>query len=98
MFSRLSKDSEHLLGVHLEFFCADSDSDVNKEKRENRVTPSKILVVDIVKEIIEEDAMIRKLKSQREQEVAIQQIQTHQRNLKVKKDLNHRWIKLIKKI
>ena len=41
--------------------------------------------MDIVKEIIEEEAMSVKLKITEKKEVAIQQIQTHQRNLKVKK-------------
>ena len=50
------------MGVHLELFCANSDSDVNKKRREKRVTPSKILVMDIVKNIIEEDAMRGELK------------------------------------
>ena len=40
--------------------------------------------MDINKDIIEENAMSEKLKSTEKQEVAIQQIQTHQRILKVK--------------
>ena len=41
--------------------------------------------MDIGNDFIEENAMSRKLKLQRKQEVAIQQNQTHQRILKVKK-------------
>ena len=51
--------------------------------------------MDITEEIKEEETMIRNIKTT---ENVIQQKQKIQRNLKVKKDLNHRWINLIKKI
>ena len=44
------------------FFLSESNSDVNKKKKKKRVTPSKILVMDINKGFIEENAMSRKLK------------------------------------
>ena len=53
--------------------------------------------MNIDKDIIEENAMSGELNITDKQEVEIQQIQTHQRNLKVKKNLIHHWIKLIQK-
>ena len=54
--------------------------------------------MDITEEIREQEAMSGKIKSQRIKKGVIQQIQKIQRNLKVKKYLNHNWINLIQKI
>ena len=50
------------MGVFLAFYRADSDSDVNKKKREKRGTPSKILVIDITEKIREEEKMSGNIK------------------------------------
>ena len=60
--------------------------------------PSKILVMDITEEIREEETMSGNIKSQRIKKGVILQKQKIQRNLKVKKDLNHHWINLIQNI
>ena len=54
--------------------------------------------MDINKGFTEEMAMSGKLKMTEKQEVAVQHNQTHQRILKVKKDLNHHWDKWIQKM
>ena len=54
--------------------------------------------MDITEEIREEESMSGKLKTTENKKGVIQQIQKNQRNLKVKKDQNHHWINLIKKI
>ena len=54
--------------------------------------------MNITEEIREEEAMSRKLKITENKKGVMQQIQKHQKNLKVKKDLNHRWIKMIQNI
>ena len=53
--------------------------------------------MDITEEIREEEAMSRNIKSKRIKKGVIQQIQKIQRNSKVKKYLNHRWINLNQK-
>ena len=94
----MSWNSEPLLGILRDFYCADSDSDVNKKKIEKRGIPNKILVMDIIEEIIEEVTMSGNIKITENKKGIIQQKQKIQRNLKLKKDLNHRWINLIQKI
>ena len=54
--------------------------------------------MDIPEEIREEEAMIGKLETTEKKNGVIQQLQKNQRNLKVKNDLNHRWINLTQKI
>ena len=50
------------MGVCLDFYRADSDSGINKKKREKRETPSKILVMDITEEIRKEETMSGNIK------------------------------------
>ena len=54
--------------------------------------------MDITEEIREEVTMSGNIKKYRIKQGMIQQKQNIQRNLKVIKDLNHRWINLIQKI
>ena len=54
--------------------------------------------MDITEEIREEETMSGNIKITENKKGVIQQKQKIQRNLKVKKDLNHRWIRLIKNI
>ena len=56
------------------------------------------MVVDITEEIREDETMSGNIKITENKKGMIQQKQKIQRNLKVKKDLNHRWINLIQKI
>ena len=91
-------NTQQVLGVCLDLYRADSDSGVNKKKREKRGTPSKILVMDIIEDIREEVTMIGNIKTTENKKGVIQQKQKIQINIKVKKYLNHRWINLIQKI
>ena len=54
--------------------------------------------MDITEEIREEKTMSGNIKITEKKKRVIQQEQKIQRNLKVKKYLNHRWINLIQKI
>ena len=54
--------------------------------------------MDITEEIREEETMSGNIKITENKKGVIQQKQKIQRNIKVKKDLNHRWINLIQKI
>ena len=51
------------MGVCLDFYRVDSDSGVNKKKRERGGNPSKIFIIDITEEIIEEVTMSGNIKT-----------------------------------